>query len=147
MLYFSNLKDSVRLPSDEKNKRWMSKGWLNYWTSYPSYRLKDTYHCDQKKIPKCLWKLPKKLNHSKNDRFWYLNKNCLRMWGNLGKLIVAKGFKICPKSNKLPNLVTLVSVPTLSSPLHSCRVETLARDSRRRPNLLSQERCNIIERT
>ena len=108
MLYFSNLKDSVRLPSDEKNKRWMSKGWLNYWTSYPSYRLKDTYHCDQKKIPKCLWKLPKKLNHSKNDRFWYLNKNCLRMWGNLGKLIVAKGFKICPKSNKSPNLVTLL---------------------------------------
>ena len=45
MLYFSNLKDSVRLPSDEKNKRWMSKGWLNYWTSYLSDRLKDTYHC------------------------------------------------------------------------------------------------------
>ena len=27
--------------------------------------------------------------------------------GDWGKLIVAKGFKICPKSNKLPNLVTL----------------------------------------
>ena len=27
---------------------------------------------------------------------------------DLGKLIVAKGFKSCPKSNKLPNLVTLV---------------------------------------
>ena len=26
---------------------------------------------------------------------------------DLGKLIVAKGFKNCPKSNKLPNLVTL----------------------------------------
>ena len=29
--------------------------------------------------------------------------------GNLGKLIVAKGFKSCPKSNKSPNLVTLVA--------------------------------------
>ena len=28
--------------------------------------------------------------------------------GNLGKLIVAKGFKKLPKSNKSPNLVTLV---------------------------------------
>ena len=26
--------------------------------------------------------------------------------GDLGKLIVAKGFKSCPKSNKLSNLVT-----------------------------------------
>ena len=29
------------------------------------------------------------------------------MLGDLGKLIVAKGFKGCPKSNKSPNLVTL----------------------------------------
>ena len=28
--------------------------------------------------------------------------------GDLGKLIVAKGFKSSPKSNKLPNLVILV---------------------------------------
>ena len=27
--------------------------------------------------------------------------------GDLGKLIVAKSFKSCPKSNKSPNLVTL----------------------------------------
>ena len=27
--------------------------------------------------------------------------------GDLGKFIVAKGFKSCPKSNKSPNLVTL----------------------------------------
>ena len=27
--------------------------------------------------------------------------------GDLGKLIAAKGFKTCPKSNKSPNLVTL----------------------------------------
>ena len=26
---------------------------------------------------------------------------------DLGKLIVAKALKICPKSNKLPNMVTL----------------------------------------
>ena len=28
---------------------------------------------------------------------------------DLGKLIVAKGFKSCPKSNKSPNLVTLLA--------------------------------------
>ena len=28
--------------------------------------------------------------------------------GDLGKLIIAKGFKSCPKSNKSPNLVTLI---------------------------------------
>ena len=30
------------------------------------------------------------------------------MWGDLGKLIVAKGFKSCLKFNKSPNLVTLL---------------------------------------
>ena len=30
--------------------------------------------------------------------------------GDLGKLIVAKGFKTCPKFNKLPNLVTLATI-------------------------------------
>ena len=29
------------------------------------------------------------------------------MWGDFGKLIVAKGFKKLPKNNKSPNLVTL----------------------------------------
>ena len=32
--------------------------------------------------------------------------------GDLGKLIVAKGFKSSPKFNKLPNLVTLVAFDT-----------------------------------
>ena len=34
--------------------------------------------------------------------------------GDLGKFIVGKGFKSCPKSNKSPNLVTLLGclVPT-----------------------------------
>ena len=31
------------------------------------------------------------------------------MWGDLAKLIAAKVFKKCPKSNKLPNLVTLLA--------------------------------------
>ena len=31
----------------------------------------------------------------------------LKNVGDLAKLIVAKGFKSCPKSNKSPNLVTL----------------------------------------
>ena len=30
--------------------------------------------------------------------------------GDLDKLIVAKGFKNCPKSNELPNLVTLHAI-------------------------------------
>ena len=30
--------------------------------------------------------------------------------GDLGKLIAAKGFEKLPKSNKLPNLVTLIMV-------------------------------------
>ena len=29
------------------------------------------------------------------------------MWEDLGKLIIAKALKSCPKSNKSPNLVTL----------------------------------------
>ena len=32
--------------------------------------------------------------------------------GYLGKLIVAKGFKSCPKSNKSPNLITLLTGAT-----------------------------------
>ena len=38
------------------------------------------------------------------DTFTKLPKNV----GDLGKLIVAKGIKSCPKSNKSPNLVTLL---------------------------------------
>ena len=43
--------------------------------------------------------------------------------GDLGKLIVAKGFKNCPKSNKSPNLVTLdgssVILTSCANILHS----------------------------
>ena len=34
---------------------------------------------------------------------------------DLGKLIVAKGFKSCPKANKLPNLVTLVKIDQMDT--------------------------------
>ena len=37
----------------------------------------------------------------------------------MGKLVAAKGFKSCPKSNKLPNLVTLLTVFILGLPVPS----------------------------
>ena len=37
---------------------------------------------------------------------------------DLGKLIVAKGFKSCPKSNKSPNLVTLLEIRNIQSVHH-----------------------------
>ena len=40
------------------------------------------------------------------DTFTKLPKNV----GDLGKFIVAKGFKTCPKSNISPNLVTLLLI-------------------------------------
>ena len=42
-----------------------------------------------------------------NDRFLTPLQNLPKNVGDLGKLIVAKGFKSCPKSNKAPDLVTL----------------------------------------
>ena len=38
------------------------------------------------------------------------------MLGDLGKLIVAKGFKSCPKSKKSPDLVTLLAERSLPIP-------------------------------
>ena len=43
------------------------------------------------------------------DTFKKLPKNV----GNLGKIIVAKGFKTCLQSKKSPNLVTLASTEIL----------------------------------
>ena len=37
--------------------------------------------------------------------------------GDLVKLIAAKGFKICPKSNKSPNLVTLLPTDSFQARL------------------------------
>ena len=63
--------------------------------------------CDQKKIDKCLNKLPKNDYTRKIIDFNIFKKLSYNV-GDLDKLIVAKGFKSCPKSNKSPNLVTLV---------------------------------------
>ena len=45
--------------------------------------------------------------------------------GDLGKIIVAKGFKKCPKSNKSSNLVTLATGHTLNRDL--CYYEIFSR--------------------
>ena len=58
-----------------------------------------------------------------NDRFQQLYKKCLRMLGDLGKLIVAKGFKKVPKIQKSPDLVTLSS--SKSSKLYHNRTGAL----------------------
>ena len=44
-----------------------------------------------------------------NDRFLTPLQKLPKNVGDLGKLIVAKGFKKLPKSNKSPNLVTLAA--------------------------------------
>ena len=64
-------------------------------------------------------KLAQKLFHYKNDRFWHLYKNCLRMW-EFGQIsLLPKALKTCPKSNKSPNLVTLVACVICSAYLFS----------------------------
>ena len=62
--------------------------------------------CDQKKIAKYLKKLPKNDYTRKMIGFGTFTKIAINV-RDLGKLIVAKGFKSCPKSNKSSNLVTL----------------------------------------
>ena len=62
--------------------------------------------CDQKKSPNVYKSCPKWF-HYKNDRFWHLFNNCLRMWENWTNKLLPKALKSCPKSNKSPNLVTL----------------------------------------
>ena len=46
--------------------------------------------------------------HEKNDSFCQLYKNCLRMWETWANQMSPKALKSCPKSNKSPNLVTLI---------------------------------------
>ena len=41
---------------------------------------------------------------------------------DLGKLILAKSFQSCPKSNNSPNLVTLTMMPVRSKPLEGLLV-------------------------
>ena len=52
-------------------------------------------------------KVAQKWFHKKNDRFWNLYKNCLRMWEIWAKSLLPRALKSCPKCKKLPNLVTL----------------------------------------
>ena len=42
-------------------------------------------------------KVAQKRFHLKNERFWHLYKNCLKLSHNLGKIIVATGFVKLPK--------------------------------------------------
>ena len=51
--------------------------------------------------------------HEKNDRFWRLYKKCLRIWEIWANWLLPKALKSCPKSNKSPNMVTLVTTLTL----------------------------------
>ena len=44
----------------------------------------------------------------KNNRFSHPNKNCLRMCEIWANYLLPKALKTCPKSNKSPNLVTLL---------------------------------------
>ena len=55
------------------------------------------------KVPAKMISLEKMIDF---DTFTNLPKNVRE----LGKLIVAKSFKTCPKSNKSPNLITLTLV-------------------------------------
>ena len=53
-------------------------------------------------------KIAQKWFHKKNDRLWYLYKNCLRLWEIWANYLLPKALKSGPKSNKLSNLVTLL---------------------------------------
>ena len=63
--------------------------------------------CDQKKIAKCLQKLPKNDFTRKMIDLTPLQKMPKNV-GDFGKLLLPKALKSCPKSNKSPNLVTLM---------------------------------------
>ena len=52
-------------------------------------------------------KVAQKWFNLKNDRFWHLFKNCLRMWEIWTNELLPKALKSCPKCKKSPNLVTL----------------------------------------
>ena len=62
--------------------------------------------CDHKKSPNVYKSWPKMISVEKLKILTSFQKLPKKV-GDLGKLIVAKGFKNCPKTNKSPNLVTL----------------------------------------
>ena len=89
----------------------------NFWekklafTVFPLLSWCSANQCDQKKLPNVYKSCPKMISLEKWKTLTPLQilpKNV----GDLDKLIVVKGFKSCPKSNKLPNLVTLSAIKT-----------------------------------
>ena len=52
-------------------------------------------------------KVAQKWFHKKNEWLWHIYKNCLRMWEIWTNWLFPKASKSCPKSKKLPILVTL----------------------------------------
>ena len=63
---------------------------------------------DQKKSANVFKSCPKMISIEKWKILTHLQQLPANV-GDLGKIIVAKGFKIGPKSNKSPNLVTLLA--------------------------------------
>ena len=63
------------------------------------------------KIAKFYKSCPKMVSLEKY-RFWSLYENCLRMWEIWENKLLPKALKSCPKSNKLPDQVTLLTVDT-----------------------------------
>ena len=62
-----------------------------------------------RKNPQMSIKVGQKWFQLKNDIFWHLYKNCLRMCKIWTNLLLPKVLNSCPKSYKSPNLVTLKS--------------------------------------
>ena len=56
--------------------------------------------CDQIKSPNVYKSCPKVISLEK-EWLWHLHKNCLTMWVDLGKIIVATGFEWLPKMQKI----------------------------------------------
>ena len=78
----------------------MNNLWCVQWTMGRQHNM--TTSVTRNKSIKSI-KVDQKWFHQKNDRFWHIYKNCLRMWEIWVKLIVPKGFE---KSNKSTNLVS-----------------------------------------
>ena len=60
-----------------------------------------------RKNAKCPEKVLKTDFTRKMNDFDTFYKNCLKMWEIWANLLLPKGLKSCPKSNKSPDLVTL----------------------------------------
>ena len=63
-----------------------------------------------RKILPNVYKSCPKIFQLKNYRFWHLYKNFLRLWEIWSNALLPKALKSGPKSNKLPNLVTLADI-------------------------------------